>query len=272
MNARPISSAVSSLFFISLLFCQCGSTLQRKVETVPVWQQGDASIRLFRETGDPKGYGQPWTVHEKDMRQILLSLYFSRYEYFRWATSSRVFEEDRAALLAPFFQRAFLEAGPDDVVEFYLPYRTSRLFGLTGETVLTRGRAFVKENRLNFQFSNLQEPLTGDCPDCEDSDPAPPIAWKLVPQAGQGYGSERNVLGSDRQDPHWIVVDLAALSEAQAGVQAPPPAGAPASPPPAAAPERRLEDRFEELKGLRDRGLITEKDYERKKQELLDSL
>jgi hypothetical protein len=277
MISPTLRSVVSSVLFFSLAFCQCGSTLQKKVETVPVWQQGDAYIRLFQEKGDPKGYDQPWTVYEKEMRGILLSLYFSRYEYFRWSTSSRVFEEDRVNTLAPFFQRAFLAAGPDDVVEFYLPFRTSKLFGLTGETVLTRGWAFVKDHQLNFQFFNMQEPMTGNCPECDESDDQPSIAWKFVPQPGQGYGEEKNILGSDRQDPHWIVMDLASPAQAATPVPAKPTVrtGPDKAPPAAAGPaagEREVEDRFEELKNLLDKGLITEKDYEQKKKELLDSL
>ena len=36
----------------------------------------------------------------------------------------------------PFFQRAFLEAGPNDVVQFYMPFHSSKLFGITGKTAL----------------------------------------------------------------------------------------------------------------------------------------
>lgn len=274
---KPLRCLVSSVLFLSLAVCQCGSTLERKVEITPVWNKGDAYIRLFREKGDPKGYDHPWTVYEREMREVLLSLYFSRYQYVRWGTSSRVFEEERAETLAPFFQRAFLEAGPDDVVEFYLPYRAPKLFGLTGQTVLTRGRAFVKDRKLNIQFSHLQEPVADRCEDCGDAELA--VAWKLVPQAGQGYGPVEGALGSGRKDPQWIVVDLdAALPAAapaparaseEAGVSE---ADAPAPSADQAEAQRRLEERFDELKRLLDRGLITPKDYERKKQELLDAL
>jgi len=276
---KPLRLLVSSVLVLSMAVCQCGSSLQRKVEITPVWSKGDAYIRLFRETGDPKGYDHPWTLYEREMREVLLSLYYSRYQYMRWTTSSRVFEEEQAETLAPFFQGAFLEAGPDDVVEFHLPYRASKLFGLTGKRVLTQGRAFVQDRKLNVRFFHLQEPVLEQRDPTTETDSA--VAWKLVPQAGQGYGPVEGRLGSGRRDQHWIIVDLDAAFPAAAAPAVTPALEAPATPgavaPVPAAPvqaeeERSLEERFEELKRLLDRGLITQKDYEHKKQELLDSL
>ena len=276
---KPLRCLVSSVLVLSLALCQCGSSLQRRVEITPVWSKGESYIRLLQETGDPKGYDHPWTFYEKEMREILLSLYHSRYQYMRWATSSRVFEEEKADTLAPFFQRAFLEAGPDDVVEFHLPYRAPKLFGLTGRTVLTQGRAFVQDRKLNVRFFHVQEPVLQERDSLAGTEPA--VAWKLVPQSGQGYGPVESRLGSGRRDQHWIVIDLDAVFPAAAAPAVTPAPESPPTPavvaPVPAAPvhpegERGLAERFEELKRLLDRGLITQKDFDEKKQELLDAL
>ncbi len=94
---KPLRCLVSSVLVLSLALCQCGSSLQRRVEITPVWSKGESYIRLLQETGDPKGYDHPWTFYEKEVRELLLSLYYSRHQYMHWATSSRVFEEEKAS-------------------------------------------------------------------------------------------------------------------------------------------------------------------------------
>ena len=89
----PLRSLLFSVLFISLSICQCGSIIHKKVEVVPVWSKGDAYIQLFREEGSSRGFDQPWTFYETEMREILLSLYYSKYQYFRWSTSSRRMEK-----------------------------------------------------------------------------------------------------------------------------------------------------------------------------------
>jgi hypothetical protein len=284
-------SLVSSVVLVILMICQCGSFLGKEVETRTIWESGEGYIRLFKEVGSGKTYQHPFHFHEGDMKRILLSIYYSKHQFFHWSTSSRVFEEDQAGVLSPFFQRAFLDAGPEDLVEFYLPATSQKLLGLSGDTHLTRGCAFVQGDRIHFHFDNIQQKIRSYSTHTEDQEPLPPSGWKLVPQQGQACGREGFSGDPEKADLHWLTIDL--NSPLLAAPAAPPaPAALPAAPqdasgpvqkaggagtaPAARAPEATpavktpAREKLQELKKMMEEGLITPQDYDRKKREILD--
>ncbi len=287
-------SLVYSLLFFSLVICQCGSIFSKKLETRMVWESGNEYIRLFKEVGSGKKNDQPVHFHEEDMIQILHSIYYSKYQFFRWNNASRVFEEDQARKLAPHFQLAFMDAGPEDVVEFYLPFQAKKMLGLSGQTFLTRGRAFMRGGRLHFHFYNVQHKIRSYSTHSEDQKALNPSAWKLVPQKGQAYGGEASPSDPDNANLHCLAIDLtmvsAPSSTPRASAVQPPEARDPEEkpgkkdrshqkpapketepPPPAPATNSDAREKLRELKQMHKEGLITEQDYNRKKQEILKS-
>jgi hypothetical protein len=272
----------SCLIIGCLMICQCGFLLGKKVETRTVWESGDGYIRLFHEVGSGNRYDQPFQFHQEDMNRILETIFYSKNRFFRWSSSSRVFEEDQAAMLAPFFQRAFLEAGPEDLVEFYLPLTEKRMLGLSGQTLLTRGWAFVRGGKLHVHFENVRQKIRSYSTHSEDQEPLPPSGWKLVPQKGQTYGTEGPSGKVRSENLHWLTIDLAVNPDPAPPLQA---VSAPVPPTPDAAPAPEIpevratpmpepkpeaHEKLQELKEMQKEGLITQKDYERKKQEILD--
>ena len=285
---------VFSALLLSLMICQCGSLIGKEIKTRTIWESGSGYIRLFHEVGGNKGFNQPIHFHEKDMKQILLSIYYSRYQFFRWNTASRVFEETQARKLARFFQKAFLKAGPDDIVEFYLPFRSKKLLGVSGHSFLTRGRAFVIGEKLHFEFSNVQHSRKSYSTHSEDQKAFPPMAWKLIPQKGQAYGMIAGMANFENENPHWLTINLNQASLPHPSAEATPAAS---SPPPAEdrgsekqareeeaiAPQQaplsetkkarktKAREKLRELKTMQEEGLINQKDYNRKKEEILNS-
>ena len=277
-----------SCFLVLILVCQCAA-VGRKVEVRPVWESGDAYIRLFREIGSARGYDQPAEFSEEEMRQVLGSLFFSRHEYVHWSAATRVFSEDDIRILARFFQQAFLEAGPDDVVEFYLPDRSRKLLGISSQNLLTRGRCFVEGGAIHFRFDNIQEEVKAADERPEEESSRARVAWKLDPQQGQQYEMDKGITG-EYPNPGWIRLELGGLGGQPGLVQTPPspkPPGPPQSLAPGAPPEKPAvktqtgaettgktvpRARLRELKQMLDEGLITPQDYERKKKDILDSL
>ena len=283
----------SSVLLLCVLVCQCAA-VRKKVEMREVWQSGSNYIRLFQEVGKARGYDHPMEFREEEMRQALRSLFYSRYEYFHWSTASRVFSEEQIEDLARFFRQAFLEAGPDEEVEFYLTDSSSRLLGISKRALLTRGRAFSKGGSLHFHFDNVQEQMSPHPSRSDEQTYLPEVAWKLVPQEGQQFDTERDVLGNEPPNLRWVRVDLKTFTtpasgphplavdasaptaatpapgkvEAQAA-PAPPPT---ALPPAAPTPEPAARERLRELKQMLDEGLISPQDYEKKKKEILDAL
>jgi len=178
-------------------------------------------------------------------------------------------------------------------VEFYLPLKEKKLLGLSGQTYLTRGRAFVKGNKLHFHFENVHQKIRSYSTHTEDQEPLPPSGWKLVPQKGQAFGTETASGKVKAENLHWLTIDLTVHPQPAPPphtVSAPVPAdrdGAPSpkspetarpsaplgkysQPAAAPAPKTDAREKLRELRKMQEEGLITPKDYERKKQEILD--
>jgi len=288
----------SWLLIVPLLLSQCASMVGKQVETRTIWESGDGYVRLFREVGGTNRYDHPHPFHEGDLTRMLESVWYSKHRFFRWSSSMRVFEDDQAATLAPFLQRAFLQAGPEEVVDFYLPLSERSLLGLSGRTYLTRGRAFVRAGRLHLHFHNVQQKIRSYSSHKHDQEPLPPSGWKLVARDGQAYGTEGTDGRIRSENLHWLTIDLAVNpvpSVAQQVLPAPVAAARDAAPAPAPAispagrgavvdgidplPEdpltpraTRARETLRELKEMQEEGLISPDDYTRKKQEILDRL
>jgi len=269
----------TSVLVLFLALSQCGSFLGREVKTRTVWESGEGYIRLFHEVGGGNRYDHPFSFHQGDMTRLLESVYYSKHRFFTWSPSTRVFEQDQAEALAPHFQRAFLEAGPQDQVEFYLPLEKAKLLGVSGQTLLTRGRAFIRGHELHLHFDNVNQKVRSYASHAEDQEPLPPSGWKLIPQKGQALGTRKPSGAAGPENDHWLTVDLAYRPAPEQA--APPPAPPPASLPPAAGPARApagepagtnspAREKLRELRDMQEEGLISPEDYERKKQEILE--
>ncbi len=136
------------------------------------------------------------------------------------------------------------------------------------------GQIFATHNKLNWRFSKIRGIEFGD----KGFGSWGTTTWRLVPQSGQTYHTTKRFLGT-RTDENWIMADLQlpqtsrrVLRHRSSNQQAhgsPPAASPPRTPPTATDPE--LEQKLRALKQFHDKGLIDDRDYERKKKELLDS-
>ena len=275
-----ISSPVPLLLLNVVLVCsllQCAA-LGTKVDVRTVWETDYGTVRLFKEIGKGKGYAHPKEFYEDEMRLILSSLYYAQYEYFHWTRESRVFEEGQLGSIARPFQDAFLKAGQDDVVEFYFVARTRKVLGIVGERRALRGKAFIQGEYMNVMFDQMYQVLSESPSATEDQvQYSSQVAWKLVPMKGQSYGVEKDAVGKEREDQHWIRIDLREVLSAhpEAGGAHPPTAAG--VPPQKEAPrvkdagkELSAKDKLEKLNEMLKEGLITQEDYDLKKKEILE--
>jgi len=257
---------------------QCAA-FGKKVDIRTVWETENGTIRLVKEIGKAKGYHHPKEFYEDEMSQILSSLYYSQHEYLHWRHSTRVFEENQVRSLARPFQEAFLKAGPDDSVEFYFVARTQKLFGIAGESRAVRGRAFIENGDLHFQFDQMYQVQDEDPSKSENIDNySSQMSWKLAPVKGQRYGMERDVLGKERENRHWVCINLqetlSSTPKADTDLQpaqVTPPATQEAPPSKTVVPEATASQKLRDLKKMLQDGLITQEDYDQKKSEILKS-
>ncbi len=164
---------------------------------------------------------------------------------------------------------ALAVAGPGEDLEVLST--SKREAGLFSSSLGVTARVFVRDGRLNLIVQEARlEFLDQYFRDFQ----MPVFDYGSRTRPGKTALVAR---GAERVRPDWVVLPLPApVAAAPAPVTAPPPVTAPApkpAPAPAAqAPEqpvRTLEQRLQDLKRLREKDLITEEDYRKRKEEIL---
>lgn len=176
--------------------------------------------------------------------------------------------EEAAKLLAKELRRI----DPDQELHLVSFRKSGTIF--SGSRTASGARVFMENGQLNLIFGQIDLRYS----EFRDPDrPVPPMGsrqqaaslkGRLMPAEGSTFVDGRN---------DWVALDLVrnvspppAIAPAAKGW-----APAPGGEPPKAAikpKERSIEEKFQVLKNLRDKDLITEQDYVDKKREILDSL
>ena len=182
----------------------------------------------------------------------------------------RLFDAKNVEFLAPYLMEALKKASPQQVV--VVSYFTREAKSVVMEDRLTVFRAFVKEDGLHFRFKKLYAKLLGDrtTKGLERSmQEAKGIRVQLEPQPGVALVSHK---------PVEVIFDLPYFLKGTSAV--------PAEASPGKKPillhthdtlgkgdeGRPIRERLKELDRLREEELITEKEYQRKRRELLEEL
>ena len=205
----------------------------------------------------------PIKISEEEVKNHLLSL---RYEELSLLGKGRyVYDPNDVRNISRIITKAFNHVSANSVVYFEL--ETPR-----GTTI---AEIFASKTSLNWRFEKIKgvefdSSFTG----------MRGATWRLVPKDGQKYYATKNILGKNTQE-NWIVADLS-LSEKAARkirqVRSPkrPPSKSQrnsASPTPSmkSTDSKELEKKLEILKNWREKNLIDEEEYQRKRKELLDT-
>lgn len=217
------------------------------------------------------GLKHPYTFEPEQMRAILRSLHFNkRILLLKDLEDQRLFDEGNVEFLMPYLIEAFRKAGSEEAVVVSYFTRDSKI--LIQNDRLTIFRAFVKEDGLHFVFTKLYAKILGDrntrSPEMISHE-ARSIRVGLNAQPGQNRLS---------WDPEEIVFDLAYYTPMGIKVSSPPgekkKGKDQAETPPQTTDtgQKPVRERLKELDDLRKDELITEKEYKKKRQELLQQL
>lgn len=173
-----------------------------QVEVKPV-DVGDRDRALYAALLDhPHGF-DPGAI-EASMR----SLFFSRRTPSFPEAKRKIFSEETAQEVAPLIDKAFLAAKPYQVVRFRI----------RSDQGLTAGDTFVKDGALHWRFE-----LIDGLPQFEEfynpfqygTETGPPANWTLIPKEGQRYYDDSLLGLTGRTD--WLVVDLSGAAGKGAG-------------------------------------------------------
>lgn len=141
----------------------------------------------------------------------------------------------------------------------------------------TAGTIFQAKGKINWRFETINgiNFSNSSFPEFRGS------TWRLLPKAGQTFNKSHSILGNEQRE-NWIISDLDLPVKSKRGLKLSSPEKTPRSAFPSSLERRefknsptnqkKFEKRLQFLKDLRDKQLINDNEYERKKKELLDQL
>ena len=274
-----------------------------------IWEDKEQFVRLEpQDDGSAPANAHPVELSSEEIGAALRSL---QADSPKEESPFNVFTSVEIEILGDSLSKGLAQADPRQDVTFSIIGSHSR-GGFTRWKRVNTGRVFYLDGKLNIIFGEvLGEYRKKNVYGQRDQDFRPRAyaqrtgaaehKWSLVPGAGMTFHSQG---GSERGD--WLVVDTAlasvaptgempaAVSQTESSPPPPPPAPAPAAdptPPPPVVPVEttpgsagqtesarpaeatsEVEQRLEQLKELRDKGLISEEVYQEKMREILSDL
>jgi len=216
----------------------------------------------------------PAQITEEQIKNHLLSLRYEQLSIF--GKKKPVYTKKDVEKISRLLAKAFRRAPPGDIISYEVETPNGK----------TEGEAFFSDNKINWRFkmirglsfvnsssSNVRGTLAG--------------LWRLVPQRGQHLHVSDQLFGKKKWE-NWIVADLnlrpargrgsnkksrAVKKRGRPEKRITQPANKPggtSSKQPSFKDSPELEEKLKFLKNLRQKELIDEKEFERKRKELLD--
>ena len=222
------------------------------------------------------GFEHPAEIGEADMARILETIRIVRPPGFlsKLILKTRTeafpaFTPEEAKTFAKPLAAALRTAAPSERVVFFFHHQRSVYKGTSSS-----GIVFVKDNRLNILLGRYlmgNQPGTPDIP--VGGNPFPAITdqdFYIAPGPFQTLQEEKEAPGGREwvSPQRWLGIDYTSLLNPPAQPDAPETEPEKAEPGPA-APPMNLEEKLKTLNKLKEKGLITEEEYNEKKKELL---
>lgn len=257
------------LLFLSLISCSSKAQLQRTVHQAPdlliLLDKGGEKLSSFSSP-----YDHPATISAERLQLLLTSVEVQpRTGLLNSMISGKkkrkpLFDSETARDVAIRISQALSEADPSERINFY---RSTPRNALT--VSVTSGFLFVKGEKLHLRANHYLSPLRKGFPPTSVGKDIPPsekgkYAFALYETEHMTHRRFKNVLGLSGSDPHWLVIDHAALTSPS-----------PDRIPPSTASQTPLStdvlaEKLRALKGLREENLITEEEYQDKKKSILE--
>jgi hypothetical protein len=240
-----------------------------------VWERADQFVAVEKQDGvAPTPNDHPAKLAPETIRATLANL---RVQLEGSKEPSPLLTEGELEILGGAVQQGLGLAASDEDVTFALVGLHPALLGLFKQPMVTTGRLFVRDGRLNLILGLVYEPVSDrDDRRLKPFVPGSRVAgrrpeWRVTSKNGETVQVE-----SDRTG--WLVLPLVAAApplqptqtEISPGVK--PGAGAPvidASPRP---PGKSVEERLIILNELMKKGLITDEEYKAKRLQIMNEL
>ena len=264
---------LTSILILTLnsgMILNCASTPEKllKTEGFTLSYKDKTSAKDKFSLGSPFSKIQlshPLKMPESDVRSHLESLMFEELSLF--GKKKYVFLPEDIERIARLLTKALQHVPRHKIIHYELE--------TSGGT--TEGDVFASKKLIHWRFSSIKgmgfflRSYTG----------WGNANWIMAPQSGQRYHSTTNLMGSSAQE-NWIIATLVPSKTSKRPKHKNPqysknktnaPSRAPAidADSPAKISDPALEEKLQFLKGLHEKNLIDEKEYDQKRKELLDA-
>lgn len=216
------------------------------IESV-VWQAQYSNVLLVTKEGGAPANQHPQAISEERLKRILggLSIRVGKGE------PQALFLVDELDVLVPPLSKALALAKPEQDVVFYIPQK--RGFALLQEELMTTARVFYQNDKLHIIFGKIQGDFEGQLRAAKvfkqyatgSRSQSANLRERFVAQAGLSFPQEKRL--------DWLAFDTGAAAVALSGDKAP------------------IEERLQALDNLKQKGLITEAEYEAKRKAILQA-
>ncbi len=247
----------------------CSFTPEKKLKTKDFTMMYKAKTAAGYEVASLKL--RPVQLSEDQVRQQMRSIVYEEMNLF--GKKKPVFSREETNRFARLITKGLSHSTPNKVV----------YFEIEGPEGTTAGVVFVSNRKLNWKFSKIQ----GGVFSTRSFTGWGGTRWRLVPSSKQQFYFVEKPLGSVAQE-NWITVSLPKNSGKQPqAYQEPEPTqkarkqrrvraepsrkSAPAPTRKKSTEDTELEKKLQFLKGLYDKNLVDEEEYNRKRKELLDT-
>ncbi len=213
-----------------------------------------------------QNYEHPVLLPPETVSRVLGQLRYSRSVFFNWRGNYDVFLESELEKLSKQISRALKDSSPNEWIKFASIEQNRD--SIDPVPLLTDGYLFKKGGKLHVVLLNLKSEFTRkNRPRGGDPRESFSLEFKRFNLA-EAISAPPVIPGSRFfAQPHdnWAVIDTAALLNPKKEIHIKTEA-------PVKIESKNLVDRMKTLKELFDRDLITEEEYKKKKEEILDEL
>lgn len=245
------------LICILSIMAECLPKTKDLVKTL--WEEDPGYVAIVEFANDPLApYQHPTDLDKALITKALESLKYQEISFFKWGKPKPIFEAIEIELLGEQLFQAFKEASSNQIVEFCLDVKRKELF--LPKTFIICGVAFLRDDKLQLVFSSLLVKEEKWKEEGKKDDPRKIYSLELKRVYADAPVSYPDVDKQNRmfKDIHsnWAIVDLEYIETRPEKQQT----------------DMSIEERLKKLKELLDAGLITQEEYEEKKQEILKEL
>ena len=271
----------SAILLISLLFV-FGCTRYQLIAK-NLYQDKKVNIKLLHEEAPggilvKKDFNHPQNVTPDNFQKELRYLRYMATGVLWQEKVEPIFDEEEIKILALEMSKALEIANSDQMIQFSSKAKKKDSLFFTEK--LTDGFFFIYQNKANWVFGNINQSL-GQEGEIFRGNPMHkvPSATEVVLKQGQRYYKPiRKKWYQPKVFPNWVIGEVQ-FNISPSPATNPSPLTTKPSPTPSTKVKKDFEnletdvsERLKKLKSLLKENLITEKDYEKKKQEILKDL